>query len=66
MKYGMGHTVGRTLGIFYMNDGLLVSWDPEWLQGALNVLIGLFHKIVLVANFYKSKTMTCHPVVIIL
>ena len=34
---------------------------PEWLHGALNVLIGLFQRSRLVANVAKSKAMMCHP-----
>ena len=30
---GPGHTVGQILGMFYADDGLLRSRDPEWLQG---------------------------------
>ena len=30
---------GRSLGIFYANDGLIGLRKPEWLQGYLNVLI---------------------------
>ena len=41
---------------------MVVSQDPEWLQGSLNVLIVLFRRYKLVANVAKSKVMTCHPV----
>ena len=58
---GMGHAVGRSLGLFYMGDGIIGSWDLEWLQGDLNTLIGVFHQIVLMDNVAKSKTMTCQP-----
>ena len=36
------HMVGRSLGGFYAHDGILGSQDPEWIQGALNVLIRMF------------------------
>ena len=49
------------LGIFYMDDGVVVSQDPECIQGALNFLIGLLHRYTLVLNFVRSKSMTCHP-----
>ena len=58
------HVVGWSLGVFYVNEGLLGLWDPEWMQGALNVLIGMLHWIGLVVNIDKSKTMTCQMVVI--
>ena len=38
----------------------MVSRDPEWLQDALNVLIGLFQRYRLVSIVTKSKAMTCH------
>ena len=47
-----------------MEDGLLGSRDPKWIQGGLNVLIGLFWRIVPMANIAKSKTMTCQMRVI--
>ena len=49
--------VGRIMGVFYANDGLIGLRDPEWLQGDFNVLIGLFHRVGLVVNVAKSKTM---------
>ena len=38
---GLGQTVGQILGLFYTDDGLLVSRGLYQLQGALNFLIGL-------------------------
>ena len=35
--------------------------DPEWLQGTLGVLIGLFRRYGLVANVENSKAITFHP-----
>ena len=58
---GMGRAVGRSLGVFYMDYGILGSWEPEWLQGDLNFIIRLFQWISLAENISKSKTMTCHP-----
>ena len=52
------HAVGRILGVFYASDVLLGYQDPEWLQGALNVLIGLFWNIGMASNVAKSKIMT--------
>ena len=37
-------------------------WDPEWLHGALNVIIGVFRRYEQVANISKSKAMTCQLV----
>ena len=59
IQSGLGHAFGRRLGIFYAYDGVMGSQDPEWLQGALNILIRLLLRIGLAANVAKSKTMTC-------
>ena len=54
----LGYAVGQIMRVFYVEDGLLGLQDPEWLQGDLNILIGLFHQIGLMANVTKSKKMT--------
>ena len=60
IHYGLGHVVGRSLEVFYAEDGLIGSRYPKWLQGGLNVLIGPFLRIGLMDNVAKSKTITCH------
>ena len=57
----LGHVVGHRLGVFYADDGLLLSQHPKWIQVALNILIGLFQKIGLATNVAKLKKMTCQP-----
>ena len=47
------------MGMFYADDILVGSRDPECLQGTPNVLIGLFQWYGLVANITKFKAMTC-------
>ena len=59
---GLGMAVGRSMGIFYADDSLIGSQDPEWLQGAINVLIGILHRVSLMPNIVNSNTMTCQPV----
>ena len=56
--------MGWSLGVFYVDDDLLVSREPEWIQVALNVLIRLFRRIGLAANVAKSKMITCQSGVI--
>ena len=56
---GLRLTVGWCLGIFYTNDDVVGLQDTEWLQGSLNVIIGLFHHNRLLANVVKEKEMTC-------
>ena len=38
----MGEAVGRCLGVFYADDGMVGSRDSEWLHHLMNVLVGLF------------------------
>ena len=52
------------MGVFYADDGMIGSRDPDLLQGAINVIIGLFRRVKIMANVTKSNTMTCHPGVI--
>ena len=56
---GLGETVGRYLGFFYADDGMVRSRDSDWLYHAVNVLVGLFRKYGLAAKVAKSRTMTC-------
>ena len=58
---GMGETVGRFLGVFYDNDGIVGSRNSEWLQHVMNVLVRLFRRYGLAANVGKSCTMTFYP-----
>ena len=60
IRDGLGHAVGRILGVLYADYGLLVSLNPEWLHGSLKVLIGLFHWIRLATNVAKLKMMMYH------
>ncbi len=45
--------------VFFVDDGLVGSRDPIWLQSALNVLVTLFESIGLRTNPNKTKVMTC-------
>ena len=38
---------------------MVVLWDLEWLQGALNVHISLFFRYGLLGNAVKSKVWSC-------
>ena len=61
IHYGMGRVVGSSMGVFYMCDVPIGSQKLEWIQGDINVLIGLFCRIGLMAKFSNSRMMTCHP-----
>ena len=47
--------------MFYAYFRMVVLRDPEWLQGAINVLIRIFRRVRLMENVVKSKTMTYQP-----
>ncbi len=46
---------------FFVDNGLVGSRDPVWLQGTLDVLVKLFESIGLRTNPNKTKVMTCVP-----
>jgi hypothetical protein len=58
---GLGDHVAEILVAFYVDNGLIASWDPVWLQESFNVLIGLFKQIGLFTNAAKTKAMVCIP-----
>ena len=47
--------------VFCANDGMVVSSDPAWLQGAFNSLVAIFDRVVLLTNVGKTVSMVCHP-----
>ena len=46
---------------FYADNGLVVLTQPERLQRALGVLIGLFDQVGLRTNTGKTVSIVCHP-----
>ncbi len=46
---------------FFVDNGLVRSRDPVWLQSALNILVTLFESIGLRSNPDKTNVMTCVP-----
>ena len=52
---GLELVVERCLIIFYADDGVVRSRDPEWIQGSLKVFIGLFCRYTLVENAANPK-----------
>ena len=47
--------------ILHVDDAYLASRDPEFLQRALNVIVGLFSRVGLKTNAQKTQTMICTP-----
>ena len=56
---GIFAEASREIVAFFVDDGLVGSRDPVWLQGALDVLVVLFESIGLRTNPDKMKVMTC-------
>ena len=50
---GLGKSVRRCLVIFYSGNGMVGSCDPDWLNHAMNILVGLFRMYGLAANISK-------------
>jgi hypothetical protein len=47
--------------IFYLDDAYLASWDLEFLQQALDILVNLIAHVGLETNVKKTQTMICTP-----
>ena len=58
---GVGDCVAQILVAFYVDDGLIASRDPVWLQESFDILVGLFERIGLFTNAAKTKVMVCIP-----
>jgi hypothetical protein len=58
---GLGDHVVEILVAFYVDDGLIASRDPVWLQDSFDILIRLFERIGLFTNAAKTKAMVCIP-----
>ncbi len=57
----IGNQVAEMLVAFYVDNGLIASRDPVWLQELFDILIGLFEWIGLFTNASKTKVMVCTP-----
>ena len=49
------------MAVFYADDGMVVSSDPAWLQGAFSALVAIFNRVGLRTNVGKTVSMACHP-----
>ena len=47
--------------VFYADDGMVVSSDPDCLQGEFNALVAIFDRVGLLTNVRKMVRMVCHP-----
>ena len=60
-KGEMGREGGHQSAVFYANNGMVVTLDPAWLQGATNTLVAIFDRVGLLTNIGKTVSMVCHP-----
>ena len=56
---GVGDRVVDFPVAFYVDDGLIASPNPVWLQEPFDILSGLFKWISLFTNASKTKVMVC-------
>ena len=49
------------VALFYTYNGMVDSYDPQWLQGDFNTLSGRFDRVGLQKTFGKTAGMVCHP-----
>ena len=47
--------------LIYVDDRIIVSSEPVWLQGSFSTLVGLFDWVGLSTNVRKTVGMVCHP-----
>jgi hypothetical protein len=59
--HGRFAEASREIVAFFVDDGLVGSRDPVWLQSALDVLVILFESIGLRTNPDNTKVMMCIP-----
>ena len=60
-KEETGREGRHQLAVFYSDDGMVVSSDPAWLQGAFNALVAIFDRVGLLTNVGDTVSMVCHP-----
>jgi hypothetical protein len=61
LREGIGDDAVEWLVAFYIDDGLVASRDPVWLQSSFDILVSLFECIGLYMNAAKTKVMMCVP-----
>ena len=58
---GRGREGRHKSALFYADDGILTSSDPQWLQWAFSQIVGLFDRVGLNTNIEKTVSTTCKP-----
>jgi hypothetical protein len=60
-RQGIGDEVAKWMVAIYIDNELVASRDPVWLQSSFDILVGLFERIGLFTNAAKTKVMMCTP-----
>ena len=47
--------------LFYTDDDMVASSEPQWIQGAFSTLVGLLNRVGLRINSGKTVGMVCRP-----
>ena len=58
---GVGLEIRKLLACFYVDDGIIASRDPVFLQECIDKLAALFDRVGLVTNTTKTEAMTFLP-----
>ena len=54
-------TMETLFAIFYVDDAYIATWDPVFLQQAINILVTNFEPVGLETNTKNTQAMTCTP-----
>jgi hypothetical protein len=57
----LGTNILERLSLFFVDDGLIRSTDPQWLQDSFELLVDHFEWVGLFTNTDKTKAMICSP-----
>jgi hypothetical protein len=58
---GVGDVARNQCIAFFVDDGLVSTRCPVWLQSSFDILTQLFERISLLVNADKTKVMICVP-----
>jgi hypothetical protein len=58
---GAGQDDGPLFAIFYVDNACIATWDPVFLQWAIDHLVSTFEHVGLEINITTTKTMICTP-----
>ena len=47
--------------LFYADDDMVASSDPQWIQWAFDTLVSIFERVGMQTNVRKTASMVCRP-----